>query len=365
MSCLTKWSQNLMKRIIVKSVLKDIKGMLNIPKNRSSMIESAPACCIPSEYPANAAAKLIHPENFLLNVKTCYDEGSICVAELVPADGRKIWFKAGQFIALKLEDEVSEFSVSLPVMSVPGESRVLVCVNNSLNCRAYREIKKAVGKDIRCLSFEGNFGYNSLRDGNNVSIYTDVYGIATVVSIVNSVKQKSENIAFSIIYCDESGEFPLCGEVEKSADISLRCVPKIIMTESKNETAVFVCGSAAFCGEIRSKLDSSSKCRILVIENISEPVGEKEYLCKVIYRGETFQVFCREGERLSDALEKEKMPIKVKCADGECGYCRSRLICGEVRLIDGASDRRTMADKKYGYIHPCCVTPVCDLTIEI
>ena len=49
---------------------------------------------------------------------------------------------------------------------------------------------------------------------------------------------------------------------------------------------------------------------------------------------------------------------------GECGWCHSKLVSGEVytpKRVDG----RREADFLYGYIHPCCSFPLSDLVIEV
>ena len=52
------------------------------------------------------------------------------------------------------------------------------------------------------------------------------------------------------------------------------------------------------------------------------------------------------------------------CRSGECGWCHSRLVSGEVYCPKSVDGRRE-ADYIYGYIHPCCSFPLSDLVIEI
>ena len=54
--------------------------------------------------------------------------------------------------------------------------------------------------------------------------------------------------------------------------------------------------------------------------------------------------------------------IPSKCQNGSCGFCRSELVCGEVKIVN---DKRTKADKKYNYIHPCTTYPLSDLEIIV
>ena len=49
---------------------------------------------------------------------------------------------------------------------------------------------------------------------------------------------------------------------------------------------------------------------------------------------------------------------------GQCGWCHSRLVSGEVFIPDEADGRRE-ADKKFGWIHPCCTYPLSDIELDV
>ena len=53
-----------------------------------------------------------------------------------------------------------------------------------------------------------------------------------------------------------------------------------------------------------------------------------------------------------------------RCRSGECGWCRSKLVSGEV-FVPEESDERRWADREYGYIHPYCSFPVSDLSLDV
>ena len=52
------------------------------------------------------------------------------------------------------------------------------------------------------------------------------------------------------------------------------------------------------------------------------------------------------------------------CRSGRCGWCRSQLLQGEV-YVPQSVDGRRMADKLYGYVHPCCTFPLSDVGINV
>ena len=63
-------------------------------------------------------------------------------------------------------------------------------------------------------------------------------------------------------------------------------------------------------------------------------------------------------------LEKNGIKSPAHCRSGECGWCHSHLISGEIYAPKSVDGRRE-ADLIYGYIHPCCSFPLSDLVIEV
>ncbi len=69
-------------------------------------------------------------------------------------------------------------------------------------------------------------------------------------------------------------------------------------------------------------------------------------------------------DSLLQILEKNGISAPSHCRSGECGWCHSRLVSGEV-YAPASVDGRRVADKKFGFIHPCVSFPLTDLTIEV
>ena len=63
-------------------------------------------------------------------------------------------------------------------------------------------------------------------------------------------------------------------------------------------------------------------------------------------------------------LEANGIAAPAHCRSGECGWCHSRLISGDVYTPKSVDGRRE-ADLIYGYIHPCCAFPLSDVVIEV
>ena len=64
------------------------------------------------------------------------------------------------------------------------------------------------------------------------------------------------------------------------------------------------------------------------------------------------------------SLEAAGIAAPAHCRSGECGWCHSRLVSGEI-YTPKSMDGRREADFLFGYIHPCCSFPLSDLVIEV
>ena len=75
-------------------------------------------------------------------------------------------------------------------------------------------------------------------------------------------------------------------------------------------------------------------------------------------------ISCCSEESILVALERAGIAAPSQCRRGTCGWCRSKLAAGEV-YIPASVDKRRMADKVYGYIHPCSTFPISDISIYL
>jgi ferredoxin len=91
--------------------------------------------------------------------------------------------------------------------------------------------------------------------------------------------------------------------------------------------------------------------------------------------GQTFRLTARMGgvttevpaaatETVLVALERANLVPPSQCRSGECGFCRSLLVAGDVYVYP-QNDGRRAADKQFGYIHPCSSYPLTDLEVVV
>ena len=80
--------------------------------------------------------------------------------------------------------------------------------------------------------------------------------------------------------------------------------------------------------------------------------------------GEEKVITAKADESILRSLEANGIAAPAHCRSGECGWCHSKLVSGEV-YVPKSVDGRREADYIYGYIHPCCSFPLSDLVMEV
>lgn len=357
-----------MKRIVVRGTLKDLKNTANVISEREKMIADADCGDVVAHYPVNMLANELHPKYFPLAVKESEKLGGGMYVKLSFKDDCCVFrFKGGQWLGIRYVQNGDEKFSSLPVMSVSGKKEVEIYFTESYDPTAFEYFSSEGEKEILGVSFEGTLIYSGIRDSENAVIVTDETAFAAAVGFAKNIVVDYKN-AFVNIFSDCSQEL-----IEKSECGLFGIGTKAIGTEIRlctdKKYSVFIIGEKDFCDKAYRTFFADNKRFASVISYpvniVKEHKGEKEFKCKVIYRGIESEIVCFEGERLSSAFLRAGIPVEIRCSDGRCGYCRCKLLGGKTGFLGTENDYSTAADKKYGYIHPCCTTALSDIVVEI
>ena len=84
----------------------------------------------------------------------------------------------------------------------------------------------------------------------------------------------------------------------------------------------------------------------------------------VTVQDETKTVTGRSSDSVMQILEKNGIAVPARCRSGECGFCHSHLLSGEV-YVPKMLEFRRLADFEFGCIHPCCSFPLTDLVLNV
>ena len=96
------------------------------------------------------------------------------------------------------------------------------------------------------------------------------------------------------------------------------------------------------------------------------PKGTEEKMFRItVVRGIHEDVIdARASESVAVALERSAIPVDTHCRNGECGFCRSQLLGGDI-FVSPIGDGRRAMDKELGWFHACSAYPLSDLKIKI
>jgi ferredoxin len=152
---------------------------------------------------------------------------------------------------------------------------------------------------------------------------------------------------------------------------------ELIKKYSKGDTSYFVCGPGAMYGPMRKALAAleipARRIRFEVFGQVKDitkyegfpaELADKTFELTVMRGIHKDVIPARATESLVVALERAGIRIETGCRSGECGFCRTKLLGGNV-YISPVSDGRRAADKDFGYIHACATYPLSDVTIKI
>ncbi len=385
----------------------DMLKFKNMSKAREKAIQAAPAKEISGVFPINENAAALHPDVLMLEVEDVIDRGAANAKSFIlkKKDGGALpYFRAGQYLSLKLPLDGSFVTRSYSICSSPKEAldgRYMITVRSNpggfVADRLLSELK--TGDSVISSSPQGFFYYEKLRDKKQVIGLAGGSGITPFLSFARAIRDGIEDFSLTLLYGTRTEEDILFRE--EFEEIQNACpgfqIVHVLSDAEKpgyehgfitaelirkyapepGSYSVYLCGPEAMYRflkpEIRELELPERLFRRKLIDVTKEPWTCEGYPQEK--KGKTFRITVSQGpesrtipasadEPVLVALERAGMKAPSRCRAGECGWCRSRLLEGTV-FIPQENEMRRWADGHYGYIHPCCSFPTDDLVLEI
>ena len=212
----------------------------------------------------------------------------------------------------------------------------------------------------------------AIRDGIEKFNLTIIFGSRTEENIL--FREELDKIAAE---CDKVKVVHVLSDEEKPGFEHGFITADIIKKYAVAPYSVFICGPEAMYRFLAGEVEKLELPRRLVrreMLGVTKKVWEQPgYPADA--KGKMFKITVRQGEleKVIDASADEPILVAIeragiaapsRCRSGECGWCRSKLISGQV-FIPEKTDGRRRADLDFGYIHPCSSFPAGDCVIEI
>lgn len=390
-------------KFTVKSTVADIANFAKMIPVRKATLENGSSAPVPKTYHVNELAKLIHPDKRELVIdEIIVHSEDVKSFILKSSDGGKLApFRAGQYLTLRLKIGGSMVTRPYSIVSTPNDARdgfynITVKRASDGFVSGYILDNLKQGDTVTAYAPEGTFVYEPIRDAKTVIGIAGGIGITPFMSIAGSIADGTCDANLVILYgARNSKELIFKNELDKFAENDKIKVVYVLSDSDEegyekgfidadmikkyapDEYSVFLCGPKAmyeFAGKETEKLGIRKKfIRFELFSSASKandipgfPMDKAGLNFKIKvkqYSTETI-IDCASEESILVALERAGIEAPARCRSGECGFCRSKLLEGEV-FIPSNNDGRRLADIKFGYIHPCSAYPMSDIIIRI
>jgi len=248
---------------------------------------------------------------------------------------------------------------------------------------------------------EGFFFIDPIRDSREVLALAGGCGVTPFRSMMRDIMQTGADRRFTLLYGITNSKEALFREEfarmekESAGRIAVRYVLSEPDPAWKEETgfltaetirrlsggvegkSVFICGPRAMYDFLDKELQNLSVPRrrirreafgesgdVTARKDFPAEAAGKSFTLTVRLGPEKHTLPAKSSESLLAAMERAGIKAPSRCRSGECGFCRSLLIRGEVFIIPD-SDGRRAADRDYGFIHPCASYPLGDVELKV
>jgi len=376
---------------------------------RQAKIEAAPAKALPAtdSYTPNQIAKALHPAVQYLKVAEIVEQSADVKTFWLEADAEKgtkalAWFSAGQYLSVSLQIGKVLLTRPYSLSSSPREAlagRYALTIKRVEGGLASNYILDnwAVGTEVTVSEPLGVFTYEPLRDAKTVIGIAGGSGITPFRSLARAIADGDEDADLILLYGSRTMDDAVFQQEFKALEAACPrfklvnvlshaqqegCEAGFITAElirkyaPEGEYSLFLCGPQAMYNFVDQEIEKLGlRKKFIRHELFGEyfgPAKEADYPAGVapefritVRIADTEQTITAPADTsILRSLEANGIAAPAHCRSGECGWCHSRLVSGEVytpRSVDG----RREADLLYGYIHPCCSFPLSDLVIEV
>ncbi len=393
--------------IKVKGFLKDVGGASRVTELRKQSIANASNVPDPKDH-IREVADALHPGLMNLKVTAIRDTSKYSKTfRFETEDGHIPVFQAGQYANFRFEIGESKLSRPYSISSAPYEARgehgffeITVRRNRPYFVPDFLFDRVKVGDVIEGTLPFGNWYWEPLRDSKDVVALAGGVGITPFHSLAKEIaygKLKGKGLKLTVLYGSvNQDDIVLKDELEAiekdCPDVKIVNVlsgepdwpgekgfisREIIEKYSTPGCTYMFCGPFPMFTFVKKALDDmgvpARRFRHDAINNPADvtqlpgyPKGRETETHRItVRRGIAEDVIeASAKEPVAVALERAGIKIDTHCRNGECGFCRSQLVSGDV-FVSPIGDGRRLMDKEMGWFHPCSAWPLSDLTIRI
>lgn len=359
-------------------------------------------------YLPNKLAKALHPEVQYLVVKEVIAFSNdvktyTLVADKEAGTENVAYFSAGQYLSVRLKVGDIEITRPYSISSCPKDALdgfyqlTIKRVEGGL-ASEYILDNWAEGTKVSVSAPQGTFTYERLRDAKTVIGVAGGSGITPFRALAKSIANGDEDFNLVLLYGSrtqadilfldefkaiekECDKFKLVNvlsnekvEGEESGFITAELIKKYA---PEGNYSIFLCGPQAMYTFVDKEIETLGLRQKFIrheligeyrnpekLEDYPEDIVGKTFKLTVSVCGVTKVVECNANETMLNAMERGGILAPANCRSGECGWCHSRLVSGNV-YVPKRGDGRRLADLDFGYVHPCMTFALSDCEIDV
>ena len=391
--------------IKVKGFLKDVGGASRVTKLREESFAKGSPIPDPKD-PIRELADKLHPDKMMVKVVDIREASpSSRVYRFESVDGHIPVFQCGQYVNFRLEIGESKLSRPYTISSAPFEARgehpffeITIRRNVSYLVPDYFFEQVHLGDVLEANLPFGFFYWEPMRDSRTLVALAGGSGITPFHSMAKEIAYgKMKGVKLTILYGSvKANDIVLKKELDEieaaCPDVKVVHVlseepdwpgekgfitREIIEKYSEGDVTYMFCGPLPMFRFVKKALDEMGvpqrRFRHDVVNNPADistcpgyPKGTETKTFKItVVRGIQEDVIeAKASEPVAVALERAGIKINTHCRNGECGFCRSHLLSGEI-FVSPVGDGRRRMDKEMGWFHACSSWPLSDLKIKI
>ncbi len=357
-----------------------------VPKRREKLAEGSSAP-LPKTYRVNETAKILHP-GYQSAKLTRIEQNTADTKTYTFETERPFYFRAGQYVTLGCKVGESEVSRPYAISSAPKAAlgrRVSLTVKKCGFFSGYLFDEAKVGDVFTLGDPSGDFCHEPVKDAEQLVGLAGGSGVTPFYSMAQAIADGTMDCTLTLFYGAKT-EAELIFKKELDALVSEKF--KVVYVLSDEEKAGYehgfigadlikkyvsgdftamLCGPAAMYAFAGKEL-ASLGLPLRRIKKEANCVGVRDvppqtYTLTVHIGFDTYTVPADARETVLTALERAGLKVPAKCRAGGCGFCHSKLVSGSFSVA--GADKRRIADKKFGYIHPCCSYPDSDMELIV
>lgn len=366
-----------------------IKG---ISKKREEYLNSGEDTLINTNSYVERLRDKLYKEEIIVEIKSIEDYKTYKVITLSSLNEEELpIFKAGNKISLTIEVDNKYYSKAYTIVSSPNRcfnGIYKIVVRNSEDViDKYLYSSVSIGERIIISSPFGEFYYNKLRDKNNVIAIVSGNGILPIMSMIYSLIDNIDDYKLTVFYTEKYFEDILFYEelikinkMFKNININIvlssedkdGCIKGFVTKKmikdiiKNNNYSFFLSGTEGMLKYLNKELESLKLPKKLIRYEDYLPVCNikkvNTYKLTLLINNEKYEVPCYNNKTIIQSIYESGIYIPSKCNVGSCGFCKSELLSGEVKIVN---DKRDILDIKYNYIHPCSTYPLSDIKIIV